>query len=159
MTAKSQNRRDLLRASMKAETESVEKRFAAAEAAMERGHRALKLKIGFDADKDRGNLRDLRKLVGDGFLDILHGDQADAAEIAVDDQELFDAVLMQKALRLPLLDALAHRDQALLGHQVGHFLLLVGGKANIAVGENADKLAGAPVAPALFTNPGILSII
>ncbi len=39
-----------------------------AEAAMRRGHRAFKLKIGFDAGKDRGNLRDLRRLAGDGFL-------------------------------------------------------------------------------------------
>jgi D-galactarolactone cycloisomerase len=39
-----------------------------AEAAMRRGHRAFKLKIGFDPDKDRGNLRDLRRLAGDGFL-------------------------------------------------------------------------------------------
>jgi D-galactarolactone cycloisomerase len=43
---------------------------AQAEAALGRGHRALKLKIGFDADKDRGNLRDLRSLVGDGFLAV-----------------------------------------------------------------------------------------
>jgi L-alanine-DL-glutamate epimerase-like enolase superfamily enzyme len=41
---------------------------AQAEAATRRGHRAFKVKIGFDAGKDRGNLRDLRKLVGDGFL-------------------------------------------------------------------------------------------
>ena len=41
-----------------------------AEAAMRRGHRAFKLKIGFDADKDRANLRDLRRLVGDGFLAV-----------------------------------------------------------------------------------------
>jgi D-galactarolactone cycloisomerase len=39
-----------------------------AEAAMRRGHRAFKVKIGFDAGKDRGNLRYLRKLAGDGFL-------------------------------------------------------------------------------------------
>jgi D-galactarolactone cycloisomerase len=39
-----------------------------AEAAMRRGHRAFKLKIGFNADKDRDNLRDLRKLIGDSFL-------------------------------------------------------------------------------------------
>src|SRR3954469_14091703 len=39
-----------------------------AEAAMRRGHRAFKLKIGFDADRDRGNLRDLRKLAGGSFL-------------------------------------------------------------------------------------------
>lgn len=41
MTAKSQNRRDLLRASMRAEADSVEKRFAAAEAAMERAPSGL----------------------------------------------------------------------------------------------------------------------
>jgi D-galactarolactone cycloisomerase len=41
-----------------------------AEAAMRRGHRAFKLKIGFDPDRDRGNLRDLRKLVGDSFLAV-----------------------------------------------------------------------------------------
>jgi ParB family chromosome partitioning protein len=41
MTAKPQNRRDLLRASLKAETASVEKRFAAAEAAMERAPSGL----------------------------------------------------------------------------------------------------------------------
>jgi L-alanine-DL-glutamate epimerase-like enolase superfamily enzyme len=43
---------------------------AQAEAAMARGHRAFKLKIGFDSDKDRGNLCDLRKLAGDGFLAV-----------------------------------------------------------------------------------------
>ena len=47
------------------------------------------------------------------------------------------------------LDALAHRDEIVLGHQLGDFLPLVGGKAHVAVGENADELAGAPVAAAL----------
>jgi L-alanine-DL-glutamate epimerase-like enolase superfamily enzyme len=41
---------------------------AQAEAAMRRGHRAFKLKIGFDADGDRANLRALRRLVGEAFL-------------------------------------------------------------------------------------------
>jgi D-galactarolactone cycloisomerase len=39
-----------------------------AEAAMSRGHRALKLKIGFDLAADRANLASLRQLVGDGIL-------------------------------------------------------------------------------------------
>ena len=39
-----------------------------AEAALSRGHRALKLKIGFDPAADRGNLASLRQLVGDGML-------------------------------------------------------------------------------------------
>lgn len=39
-----------------------------AEAAMARGHRALKLKIGFEPASDRVNLASLRALVGDGVL-------------------------------------------------------------------------------------------
>jgi D-galactarolactone cycloisomerase len=39
-----------------------------AEAALGRGHRALKLKIGFDLAADRANLASLRDLVGDGML-------------------------------------------------------------------------------------------
>jgi L-alanine-DL-glutamate epimerase-like enolase superfamily enzyme len=39
-----------------------------AEAALGRGHRALKLKIGFDLAVDRANLASLRQLLGDGTL-------------------------------------------------------------------------------------------
>jgi D-galactarolactone cycloisomerase len=39
-----------------------------AEAALRRGHRALKLKIGFDLSTDRANLASLRELVGDRML-------------------------------------------------------------------------------------------
>jgi D-galactarolactone cycloisomerase len=39
-----------------------------AEAALSRGHRALKLKIGFDLAADRANLAALRQLIGDGML-------------------------------------------------------------------------------------------
>lgn len=39
-----------------------------AEAAVARGHRALKLKIGFDLAADRANLAALRQLIGDGML-------------------------------------------------------------------------------------------
>lgn len=39
-----------------------------AEAALSRGHRALKLKIGFDLESDLANLTSLRRLVGDGML-------------------------------------------------------------------------------------------
>ena len=39
-----------------------------AEAALNRGHRALKLKIGFDLATDRANLASLRWLIGDGML-------------------------------------------------------------------------------------------
>jgi D-galactarolactone cycloisomerase len=39
-----------------------------AEAALSRGHRALKLKIGFDLAADRANLASLRELIGAGML-------------------------------------------------------------------------------------------
>jgi D-galactarolactone cycloisomerase len=39
-----------------------------AEAAMRRGHRGLKLKIGFDHAADRANLASLRNLIGNGML-------------------------------------------------------------------------------------------
>ena len=51
-----------------------------AEAAMRRGHRALKLKIGFEPATDRANLAALRELVGDGMLaaDVNQGWSIDA---------------------------------------------------------------------------------
>jgi D-galactarolactone cycloisomerase len=39
-----------------------------AEMAVNAGHRALKLKIGFDCTRDHGNLAALRELIGDGVL-------------------------------------------------------------------------------------------
>src|SRR5262249_8040557 len=38
---------------------------ATAERALQRGHRAFKLKIGFGQERDRENLKSLRRLVGD----------------------------------------------------------------------------------------------
>ncbi len=52
-----------------------------AEAAMRRGHRALKLKIGFDMATDLANLAALRTVVGDGMLaaDVNQGWSIDQA--------------------------------------------------------------------------------
>ena len=47
------------------------------------------------------------------------------------------------------LDAFAHGDQLVLGHQLGDALARIGGEAHVAVGEDADQLAGAAVAAAL----------
>ena len=49
--------------------------------------------------------------IGDRLLDVLDGDQPDAAILLVDHQQLLDAVLMQQALGLVLADALAHGDE------------------------------------------------
>ena len=47
--------------------------------------------------------------MGRRLLDVLDGDQADAAAGFVDHQQLLDAVLVQQAARLVLADALARR--------------------------------------------------
>ena len=86
--------------------------------------------------------------IGHRLFDVLDGDQADAAILVVHHQQLLDAVLMQQALGFVLADALAHGDELVLGHQLGHALARIGGKAHVAVGENADQLAGFAVAAA-----------
>ena len=98
---------------------------------------------------DRGRRRHaqapLLVLAGIGIrhrlLDVLHGDQADAAVLRINDQKLLDPVLMQQALRLLLAHPFPHRDQTLLGHQLRHRLPGIGGKAHVTVGENTDQLA------------------
>ena len=76
---------------------------------------------------DRGGGRDAQAAllvlagvrIGDGLLDVLDRDQADAAVLAVDHQKLLDAVLMQQTLGFVLADAFAHGDELVLGHQLG----------------------------------------
>ena len=76
------------------------------------------------------------------LLDVLDGDEADAAVLVVDHDQLLDAVLVQEPLRLVAVDGLAHRDQALARHQLRYRLLGVGGEAHVAVGDDADELRG-----------------
>ena len=78
----------------------------------------------------------------DRLFHVLDGDQADAAVLVVDHQQFFDAVLVQHPLRLVLADAFAHRDEVFVRHQFRDLLARVGGKAHVAVGENADQFAG-----------------
>jgi len=72
-----------------------------AEAALRRGHRALKLKIGFDAGKDRANLHELRRLVGDGFLaaDVNQGWSLEQALQLAPALEQFDLAWLEEPLR------------------------------------------------------------
>jgi L-alanine-DL-glutamate epimerase-like enolase superfamily enzyme len=74
---------------------------AQAEAAMRRGHRAFKLKIGFDEEADRANLRALRKLAGDGFLaaDVNQGWSIEQALRLAPRLEEFDLAWLEEPLR------------------------------------------------------------
>ncbi|HYW61602.1 MAG TPA: mandelate racemase/muconate lactonizing enzyme family protein [Bradyrhizobium sp.] len=74
---------------------------AQAEAAQRRGHRAFKLKIGFDEEADRANLRALRRLAGDGFLatDVNQGwSLAQALQLAPRLEE-FELAWLEEPLR------------------------------------------------------------
>lgn len=75
------------------------------------------------------------------LLDILDGDEADAATVIIDDEQLFDAVRMQQALGFGLFDAILDRDEVFLRHQFVDLLRRIGSEADIAVRQNADETA------------------
>ena len=99
------------------------------------------------ADRGRGGDAQaaLRILAGqrmrDRLLHVLDGDQSDAAVLVVDHQQFLDAMLVQHPLGFVLADALAHGHEIFVRHQLGDLLPRIGGKAHVAVGENADQLA------------------
>ncbi len=72
-----------------------------AEAAMQRGHRALKLKIGFDPATDRGNLSELRRLAGNGMLaaDVNQGWTIDRALELVPSLTEFNLAWLEEPIR------------------------------------------------------------
>ncbi len=81
------------------------------------------------------------------LLDVLDRNQADAAVVVIDDQELLDAVFVQEPFRLLAVDTVAHGNERLFrlvaGHQLAHRLQRIVGEADIAVGENAKQPVGA----------------
>ena len=98
-----------------------------------------------DARRRRHAQAPLLVLAGMGMdprlLDVLHRDQADAAILVVDHEQLLDAMLMQQALGFLHADGFADGDEPLLGHQLVDRLVRIGGEAHVAVGEDADELA------------------
>jgi D-galactarolactone cycloisomerase len=74
---------------------------AVAEAAIRRGHRAFKLKIGFDPEHDCSNLRDLRKLAGEGFLaaDVNQGWSIEQALAQAPPLEAYNLAWLEEPLR------------------------------------------------------------
>ena len=78
-----------------------------------------------------------------GFFDVLDGNQADAAVVVIDHQQLFDAVFMEQQLGLLHIDPFADRHQVFPGHQRADRLGGVGREADIPVGQNPDQLMAA----------------
>ena len=74
------------------------------------------------------------------LLDVLDGDEALELVVVVDDQELFDAVLVEDLLGLLQGGADGDGDEVLLGHHVVDGDVGAGDEAEVAVGEDADQL-------------------
>jgi len=74
---------------------------ATAEKAMQRGHRAFKLKIGFGLERDHTNLRDLRQLIGELSLavDVNQGWSLGQALEQAPRLEEFDLLWLEEPLR------------------------------------------------------------
>ena len=79
--------------------------------------------------------------IGHRLFDVLHRDQADAAVIVVDDDQLLDPALVQRTARFLLAHPDAYRRQIVARHQLGHRLHRIFGKTHVAVGQDADQLA------------------
>lgn len=102
-----------------------------AEAALARGHRALKLKVGFGAETDLANLAALRAIVGDGILaaDANQGWSVDQALEKLPHLAAFDLRWLEEPIR-----ADRPRDE--------WRRLRAAAKMPIAAGENISTLEG-----------------
>ena len=78
--------------------------------------------------------------VGLALLHVLDGEQADAAAFIVDDDQAFDAVLVQQLAGFGGISAGTDGDD-FLGHQFGDRHVLVIREADIAIGDDAEQLA------------------
>ena len=95
--------------------------------------KALVANRGGGGDTQAALLVLARIRIGHSLLNILHGDQANAAILRINHQKLFDAMLVQQTLRFVLTHAFADGNQ-FLRHQLGNFLPRIGGKTDIPVG-------------------------
>src|ERR1700751_6021152 len=77
------------------------------------------------------------------FLDVFYGDQALEVEIRIDDQEFFDAMLLQDALGLIQSGADGNGDEIVFRHHRTDQLVVIFLKAKIAVGQDAGKAGAA----------------
>ncbi len=82
------------------------------------------------------------------FFHVLDRDQADATAFVIDDDELFEPMLVKEPARLVLRDALADGDH-ILGHQFGDGLQRIIGETDVAICEDAAKPRRLALRPAL----------
>ncbi len=113
-------------------------------AGIDQGRDAL---LGVAADANRGaDQQALVAILGGvrvvaGLLDVLDGDQSAQLVVVVDDQNLFDAELVQQLQHFVLAGALTHRHQLVLaGHDVAHRIFVLALETQVAAGDDADQL-------------------
>ncbi len=75
------------------------------------------------------------------LLDVFDGDEALELVVVVDDEELFDAVLVEDLFGLLERGADGDGDEVVLGHHVADGDVGAGDEAEVAVGEDADEAA------------------
>src|SRR3546814_5070699 len=69
------------------------------------------------------------------LLDVLDGDEADAMTLRIHHQQFFDAMRVEQALGLALLDIVVDGDEVFPRHQFVDALRRIGGEADIEVGD------------------------
>ena len=87
--------------------------------------------------------------MGGRLLDVLDGDEADAFAVLVDDDQLFDAMLVQQAARLVACETPSPDRDDLRVISSADRLARIVGETHVAVGEDADQPARLAVGAAL----------
>src|SRR6202047_5657624 len=78
------------------------------------------------------------------LLDVLDGYQTDTPIEFVDDEQLFDAMLVQQAFCIFARDILAHCDKPVPGTPLGDRLARGVRESHVAVGQDAGETTGTP---------------
>ena len=79
--------------------------------------------------------------VFDLLHDVFDGDHARQPAVAIDNQDLLDAVFVEEFFGLFERGAFGHRDQVFAGHQLADGAGPVGLEAQVTVGDNAHQVA------------------
>ena len=95
---------------------------------------------GGDKETAAAVLRGVR--IGDRLFDVLDRDEALETEVLIHDGQLFDLVAAERFLRFFQRGPLAADNEIFARHKLANLAVHVGLKLHIAVGDDADELAG-----------------
>ena len=75
------------------------------------------------------------------FFNVLDGNETDTTALIVDNEKLFNTMSVQQTFCFVLIDILADRNEVLTSHELVDFLLRIGRKTDVAIGQDTDKTA------------------